>query len=208
MFVNKDPKQLYSSCCLLSIPWIVLTRWLLCKWLPYGDSVGTWGLYDYIKLLHTSTSVREVQVIQVHHLGERIYKTCRMRRKFQLRYHNVNDGSSKFNKSFRVNSRCMCTITPLICCSILIAAMCNSVLLEVCWYSVYNIILCPCDWSREQECLPPLGFTSCVSVTVWGVPHVSLFLHVNKYLICMQSFPRRAVTPSSMSGSCFENPPM
>ena len=80
MFVNKVPKQLSSSYCLLSTPWIVLTQWLLCKWLPHGDSVGTWGLYDnYIKLLHTSTSVREVQVIQVHCLGEHSQQTCRMR---------------------------------------------------------------------------------------------------------------------------------
>jgi len=50
--------------------------------------------------------------------------------KFQLRYHNVDGGSSKFYKSFRVNSRYICTITPLICYSFSLAAMCNSVLLE------------------------------------------------------------------------------
>ena len=76
--------------------------------------------------------------------------------KFQLRYHNVNDGSSKFYKSFRVNSRCMCTITPIFA----IASRLQQCVTQCSWSFVgtlwINIILRPCDWSRVQECRSPL----------------------------------------------------
>lgn len=141
MFVSKDPEQLFSSYCLLSTPWIVITQWLLCKWLPHGDSVGIWGLFDYIKFFAYLNFCKGSASDPSSSFGRMQLSNLQGEVKFQLRYHNVNDGSSKFYKSFRVNSKCICTITPLICHSFSLAAMCNSMLLEVCRYSVHNIIL-------------------------------------------------------------------
>ena len=95
-------------------------------------------------------------------------------------------------------------ITPLICYSFSLAAMCNSVLLEFCCYTVHNAHVTEagnkntCHLRVELLCVGhSLRCATCLPVSTC---EQALNMH--------ESFPREAVTPSIMTGNRSENLPM